>query len=378
MKSIYTLLVRSVGLAGLSLIASNTAHATLIYEGQVDLAGSIATQSSTYDTPYSADRGIDNDVNSFTHTSSGDTNATWWLELPSNLDFNYVRIFNRANCCAERLRDINLSVFDDVAKTNQIYASGLLNPGNSLGSPAKLDVNLGASISGRVVQIQRTSDPAGSTTDDQNVLSLGEVQLFKGVSDANLPPGTDLTRAGIFNMSVGQSSDLNAALYPASAAVDGNPGDFTHTNGNSDTSPAWFVNFGEDMRLESVNLHNRESCCAQRLRDITIEVLDANSQLVFTSGLLNPENVLNNPADLFLDLAAMNGGTPIIGQTLRVLRTVDSDWSGMNAVVDNADDANALSLGEVSILGGSIPEPASLSLLGLSGLALSFRRRCRA
>ena len=40
------------------------------------------------------------------------------------------------------------------------------------------------------------------------------------------------------------------------------------------------------------------SCCGSRLRDITIEVLDGAGAVVWTSALLNPNNVLGGPADL--------------------------------------------------------------------------------
>jgi hypothetical protein len=42
---------------------------------------------------------------------------------------------------------------------------------------------------------------------------------------------------------------------------------------------------------------------------------------------------------------------------------------------DNADDANALSLGEVDIIGSSVPEPSAMLLAFISGLGLLARRR---
>jgi hypothetical protein len=66
--------------------------------------------------------------------------------------------------------------------------------------------------------------------------------------------------------------------------------------------------------------------------------------VVFTSALLNPGNSLNGPADLFLDLKALNGGAPIIGKKLRVTRTTSD---------------SVLSLAEVTLTGYNTPPPAA-------------------
>jgi hypothetical protein len=129
-----------------------------------------------------------------------------------------------------------------------------------------------------------------------------------------------------------------------------------------------------------VNLHNRESCCGSRLRDITIEVLNGSGDTVFTSPLLNPENsgfvYPSGPTDLLFDFASANGGSPLLGQTVRVRRTADPDLSGSGGQ-GNSDEANVLSLGEVTVIGGSVPEPSSVALLIGAALGLSGLRRFR-
>ena len=140
------------------------------------------------------------------------------------------------------------------------------------------------------------------------------------------------------------------------AAIDGNLGNFTHTDAGVNLPSWWQVDLGEMFVLEQIVVHNRDSCCQSRLRDITVEVLDANDSVVFTSSLLNPENVLgggvanSGPATLDLDLLALNGGSPVFGQTVRVTRTPDPDLSGSNGSGNN-DEADVLSLGEVEVMG---------------------------
>ncbi|MDB6155361.1 MAG: hypothetical protein JWL90_3814 [Chthoniobacteraceae bacterium] len=366
--------VGSVPLVIAALFSIGTAaQATQVLVNSLTLEGSVATQSSTL-ANYTADFAINGNPSDFTHTLASDPTPTWSLTLPSNQDFSYVRVINRESCCGERLRDITVSVFSDETATTQIFDSGLLNPDNVLGSPQKLDVPLSGSLNGRVVKVARTViSPDG--TDDRSILSLGEVQLFD-ISNVTLPLGTDLTRANLFNLSARQSTTEGS--FGPSAAINGNNSDFSHTQG-ADAAAFWEVNLGEDFDLQNINIHNRENCCGSRLRDITVEIRDSTGKLIFQSALLNPENAgfsfPAGPADLSLDLAGLNGGVPLRGQTVRILRTADSDLSGSGGG-GNQDEANVLSMGEVSIVGGTVavPEPASFALLGLAGLVAGSRR----
>ena len=145
-----------------------------------------------------------------------------------------------------------------------------------------------------------------------------------------------------------QSSTLQG--FFAANGNDGNNGNFTHTQAGEDLPAWWQVDLGEELILEQVILHNRDDCCQSRLRDITVEVLDASSSVVFTSQLLNPENIDAGPATIELDLVALNGGSAVLGQTVRVTRTPDPDLSGTGGS-GNADEADVLSLGEVEVFG---------------------------
>ena len=103
--------------------------------------------------------------------------------------------------------------------------------------------------------------------------------------------------------------------------------------------------------ITSLTLHNRDSCCGSRLRDITVDILDANGVTVlYSSPLLNPENAgfayPNGPDNLLLNLAAQS----VAGQYVRVRRAPDPDLSGTGGQ-GNADEANVLSLGEVIVMG---------------------------
>jgi hypothetical protein len=132
--------------------------------------------------------------------------------------------------------------------------------------------------------------------------------------------------------------------FTAALAVDGNIGNFTHTL-SGDANPTWQIDLGASNRLDSLTIYNRGGgCCQSRLRDITVEVLDWAGNTVYTSPLLNPENVLGGGGTggpLTLEIPSLG----VLGKTVRVKRTIDSDLSGTGGQ-GNADEGSILSIGE--------------------------------
>ena len=357
----------------LALAACTLASATLVFV-PIDITsgtGSSATQSTpTTGTPPGsgfADRAINGNLGDFTHTNPGDPSPNLTVDLGRDETFNRVIVHNRDDCCGDRLSDITLSLSDSGA--NNIYTSTVANPGNSLGSPAFLTFDLPSSLTARSINVAR----AGGTGAAPGVLSIGEIQVG-ALSDVSLPLGTNLTAANIVAMTTAQTP--TSASPPgggfAGNAVDGNLGNFTHTNANLTVNHTWLVDFGEIMLLEEVELLNRSNCCGERLRDIEVSVLDENGVPVLTSGLLNEDNALGfsgtGQGGLSVDLAALNGGQPVAGQSVLVTRFPDLDGSEPN-------DQSVLSLGEVIVTGGSIPEPSTGLLAIIAAATLSFRRR---
>ncbi|MCA9540352.1 MAG: CotH kinase family protein, partial [Myxococcales bacterium] len=195
--------------------------------------------------------------------------------------------------------------------------------------------------------------PAADEGGDWTALDFDDALWSEGVAglgyaDAVLPAPGEAENLAL-GRPVAQTSTLSSFI--AELGVDGNLGNFTHTL-SSDQTPTWEVDLGSERFLSSVVLHNRTSCCGSRLRDITVEVLDADGEVVHTSALLNPENVLGNglngPATLTVDYAEQGG---VVGQTVRVQRLPDLDLSATNGQ-GNGDEPTVLSLGEVEVFGG--------------------------
>lgn len=170
---------------------------------------------------------------------------------------------------------------------------------------------------------------------------------------------TQPARAALINVALSQpatqSSTYGGGTYPASYAVDGNLGTFSHTVGDtSDQNPWWRVNLGSSYNLSSLVLYNRQDCCQLRLQDVTVQLLAADGVTpTYTSAVLNPGNVLGGPMSMSLDLVALTGGT-VPAQYVRVSRTG-------NPALGGSHDSYVLSMSEVQAMtnivttGGTVP-----------------------
>ncbi len=324
-----------------------------------NIAGSgTATQSTTL-YPYTANLGSNALTTDYTQTINADTTPFWNLDFGSDAVITSIVITNRT-ASQSRLRDLTVSILNDAQ--DAIYSSALLNPENTLAGPATLTVDLvaltGGTVTGRHVRIARTADADlsgnGGTGDDADryALSLAEVTVNGSLALVNL------ARSGSPAPTAVQTS--TNSTYTAALAVDGINTNFTHTLATTapatEPTPAWTLNLNRKAAINLVSIHNRELCCNERLRDITVEIYDADpgtgltptNPPIHTSPLLNPANVLKSPPDLIYNIAAANGSAPIIGQWVRIKRTPDA----VTPITDTSiDDLRVLSMGEVQVKG---------------------------
>ncbi len=184
---------------------------------------------------------------------------------------------------------------------------------------------------------------------DDSAWSLGKT----GLGFDRTPVSTD--SANTTNLALGKGAWQSSTLgsFYASYGVDGNYGNFTHTVAGANTPATWLLWLGTNYSLSRIVLWNRTSCCGSRLRDITVSVLSSDGTTTnFVSTLLNPENTLDAPPSLTVDLVALTGG-PVVGGRVQVTRTPDPDLSGTNGE-GNSDEPDVLSLGEVEVFGQTI------------------------
>lgn len=363
-RIVYALVASGLGSASVSAALVNITQ----------LPGVSASQSSTLG-GFVAGNALNGDFADFSHTD-GDNPAnphTWTLSIPAIVRIKQVDMYNRTSCCGGRLRDITLDTFFGAT---QLGTSGSpeLNDENVLGGgasdfsngPAVLSHTFfGAGALGTSLRISRAGTTLGGANNDNNrVLSLGEV----------VASGYVLNNIAL-NKPATQSSSLDEGSYPTSNATNGSLGDFTHTF-NGDANPSLTINLGQLSSIDSIRIHNRESCCGGRLRDIQVQLLGTDgTSVLYTSPILNPNNTLGGgignygvgPADLWLDFYQLLG-VPASGQHVRILRT---------NVTTGSDDTAVLSVGEVQVF-AAVPEPATglLFVLG-AGVALGGFRRSR-
>lgn len=227
-----------------------------------------AKQIDTYDSRGAAGNAVDGNTDgnynskSTTHTTS--KNEAWWeVDLVYESRIFTVHIFNRVDCCKERLTNFDVELYD---YTHQAVSSV------RYGSPPRDEYGFAfsPSVVARYVRVKLRQ---------KNYLSLAEVKVFGTVvgGHQNVARGKSAT----------QSSTYSHSANPiASKAVDGNTdGNFrsastTHTNRQA--NPWWQVDLGKQYQITDVTLWNRIDCCGDRLDNFRLILSDDGVNAVKT------------------------------------------------------------------------------------------------
>jgi hypothetical protein len=217
-----------------------------------------ATQSSTL---YGAAAvAVDGTTSTVTHTDYN--NQAWWqVDLGGRQSIQTINLWNRTDCCGDRLSNFYVLVSDQpfastdlTATLNQAGVSAYYTAGQA-GTPSTVVINR----TGRYVRVQL----AGA-----NYLSLAEVQIWRG-------PLTSRPNLAL-NKPATQSSD--AWGLTASRANDGNTdgnannGSISHTDYNYQAW--WQVDLGGSQSIQTINVWNRTDCCGEWLSNFYVFVSD--------------------------------------------------------------------------------------------------------
>lgn len=124
-----------------------------------------------------------------------------------------------------------------------------------------------------------------------------------------------------------QSSDGYG--YTGAQAVDGEPGTFSHT-ADGDLTPWLAVDFEAAYNIDSITILNRTDCCAERLYNVTVTLLDGAGAPVWMSDVVNPVEEGTTPTAPAnrIDLVPPS---PVIARGLRVSKVAvngagSSEW----------------------------------------------------
>ncbi|XP_046368468.1 fucolectin-1-like [Haliotis rufescens] len=117
----------------------------------------------------------------------------------------------------------------------------------------------------------------------------------------------------ISEVASGQPTESTSSFYYAAItlnatsdlAVDGDTnGDFLSGSCFSsdvpDVNPVWYVDLGENFNIYSVKIYNRGDCCADRLADFAIDVVENNPFSGDPGNVVNCGNI-GNPGDVGLN-----------------------------------------------------------------------------
>lgn len=193
-------LIYSVALGGI-LIQPMISHSVSGQDNSVNIAPlvGIATQSST-GSGGDASRAIDGNTDgnfgagSVTHTSGTDI-PFWEVDLNDVYEVDRVVIWNRTDCCGERLTNFEVLALDGAFG---VVYSEILYSGEGEFAPESFEVVFPAGTNARWISIQPF---------EEGILSLAEVEVFSSL--AGMPPTLQGTMPPLVLRTVGQALELS-------------------------------------------------------------------------------------------------------------------------------------------------------------------------
>lgn len=252
-----------------------------VFGDEQDLAvGKVTAQSTTVDGAESS-RAVDGntsgtmDEGSCTHTDGTAESPPWWsVDLGTTSSIDSVTVWNRVDCCGERLsaagHEFEVRVGDHSTKYEENVKCGDLH--KVAEGMTTMTVDCGKK-QGRYVFIDIPVS--------KRILTLCEVRV----------KGSNVVEDISKSKPCGQSTGDNCAL-----ALDGN------INGNmnsgscsttqqdpENTNPWWYVDLQDEYRISSVEVFGRTDCCGDRLANFQVRVGDKKPQ----NGNLNANQVCN-------------------------------------------------------------------------------------
>ncbi|HYN86149.1 MAG TPA: discoidin domain-containing protein [Pyrinomonadaceae bacterium] len=197
-------------------------------------------------------------------TTFSDKEAWWEVDLGSVQQINTVKVWNRADCCTDRLANFYVLVSDapfesqDLTATlNQVGVANFHTAGQA-GRPTTLGVNR----TGRYVRVQL----AGT-----NYLSLAEVEVWGEQAVPAVQPSNLAFKKQTTQSSTGWGGASSRAV---DAITDGDWAYNSVTTTLNDAQALWEVDLGSVRPIQNVKLWNRTDCCGERLSDFYVLVSD--------------------------------------------------------------------------------------------------------
>ena len=172
------------------------------------------------------------------HSANG--NNDWVsIDLTSSQNISRCVIYNRSDCCGERLIGAKLSLLD---LNNNEVKSSIVSTGN-----AENTISFEPEI--RIIRLQMDS------TGDK-VMNLSQIACFN-IKNENVTKGKTVTAnaPSPYGMSANNLTDGNLSARP-------HPQSFHSANANND----WVsIDLGSSQQISRCEIYNRSDCCGQRV-----------------------------------------------------------------------------------------------------------------
>ncbi|XP_072032978.1 uncharacterized protein [Amphiura filiformis] len=232
--------------------------------GEISLKGKPTQQSSTYDQKMSpSSNAVDGrtkgnyGAKSCSHTKN-DKKAWWKVDMGGNKCVGKVDIFNRVDCCKERLRGAVVRVGNN-KDHNKNAKCGIVTDAMI---KAKQKISINCDLRGKYISI---------ALERQDYLQICEVKAYTGKC-GNTGGNTAISLKGKKT----QQSSVYDKRGTSSNAVDGetkgNYGEKSCTHTKNDDKAWWKVDMGGNKCVGKVDIFNRVDCCKERLRGAVIRV----------------------------------------------------------------------------------------------------------
>jgi hypothetical protein len=257
----------------IEVYATSTYQLANVHSTSINLAlGKSTTQSSTRYSTSASGKAVDGNTSgdffdgkfSVTHTYK-DQGAWWQVDLGAIKTMNQIIIYNRTDCCKDRLSQYRVTVSIDPTHNNKTYQKDF----HSAPDPVTtIDLGIGG-VDGRYVKIQLLNK-------NPSVLSLAEVKVM-GLYEED----SGIIHDNNKNLALGKSTTQSSTRYSTSAsgkAVDGNTsgdffdGKFSVTHTYKDQGAWWQVDLGAIKTINQIIIYNRTDCCKDRLSQYRITV----------------------------------------------------------------------------------------------------------
>ena len=181
------------------------------------------------------------------------------------------------NLYGTQVTDAGLDHLQSLEKLEKLFlwqskatSAGVAKLGESL---AKAEINIGAELKKPPKVMAKGQYVRVRLEGDKRILQLAEVQVLDVA-------GAELQKSATARQSSTYPCGEAKKAIDGNAEQDFNKGSVTHTN--EEKNPWLVIDLGDTKEIATIKVFNRGDCCGDRLKDASVEILDAGLHVVAT------------------------------------------------------------------------------------------------